>query len=121
MHNTLGVPIVIGQLSEGRDLFAGKQGDSVQQCIAAIRKHGLDDQVALAGMVDEPSYIPCKPVGHRPEVLLHKMKKHRIYFMLRQALSAEKVYLSKPFVCDLIGPLCIAYNLQHRQDKVYKQ
>lgn len=72
MHNTLGVPIIIGQLGEGRDLFAGKQGDSVQQCIAAICKHGLDDQIALAGVIDEPSYIPCKPVWQRLEVLLQK-------------------------------------------------
>ena len=62
MHDTLGVPIVICQLSEGWNFLTGKQSNSVQQRIAAISEHRLDDQVALAGVVDEPGYIACKPV-----------------------------------------------------------
>lgn len=68
MHYTLGVPIVIGQLSKGWNLLTGKQSNSVQQCIAAIGEDRLDDQIALAGVVDEPSYIPCKSVEGRSEV-----------------------------------------------------
>ena len=74
MHNTLGVPIVIGQLSEGCNLLTGKQSNSVQQCIAAIGEHRLDDQVALAGVIDEPGYIPCESAERKPEVPLQSRK-----------------------------------------------
>ena len=64
VHHTRGVPIIVGQLSEGWNLLTGKQGNAVQQRIAPIGEDRLDDKVALAGVIDEPGYIPCSTLVH---------------------------------------------------------
>lgn len=64
VHYTLGVPIIIGQLSEGWNFLTGKQGNAVQEGIASVGEDRLDDKVALAGVIDEPGYIPCNTSVH---------------------------------------------------------